>query len=142
LGGDINLYVYTANNAVSLTDPLGLIAEADPFSPVVVVPRKISMWIVDSLITEPFREVLYDIKSLSDCDLSALGPDTLMGAGLSLVIIGHELTVKGAGIIVTGGFVGWIGGGIVSGVGLTTMAVGGWSFYKGWQQAHMIKSHN
>ena len=82
---------------------------------------------------EAWNQTQEDLRALSKTDLYDLGPGALLGAGLTLIITGSELTVKGAGIIAIGGPVGWIGGGVVTGVGLTTMGVGGWATYKGWQ---------
>jgi RHS repeat-associated protein len=86
-----------------------------------------------SLVTQPLLQTRETLQAFSNAELTNLGPDTLIASGLALAGTGSQLAVKGAGIMATGGPAGWIGGGIVTGVGLAQTAFGGWAVYQGWQ---------
>jgi len=93
------------------------------------------------MITNFVPESPIPLPSIGNVDPTALkpgadsstGPMAFYGAGVSLVIIGGELTVSGAGMIAAGGPVGWIGGTLVGGTGIAMWGFGIWTFYQGWQ---------
>ena len=99
-------YTYCLNNPIMFIDPWGLCTQDPDFS---------------------------DLKPGAD---SSSGPMAFYGAGASLVIIGGDLAVYGAGMIATGGPVGWIGGTIVTGTGIVMWGSGIWTAYHGWRVDH------
>jgi RHS repeat-associated protein len=118
-GGNTDLYGYCLNNPINLIDPFGLIVEADSYSPEPDIPKNM-------LTPNP-------ISGLMPGADSTTGPMAFYGAGTSLIIIGGDLAVYGAGMIATGGPVGWIGGTIVTGTGIVIWGSGIWTFYQGWR---------
>ena len=73
---------------------------------------------------------LLNVKPGAD---SSTGPMTFYSVGASLVITGAEITKAGVGMIAGGGPVGWLGGGIVTVVGVATWGFGVWTIYQGTQ---------
>ena len=73
---------------------------------------------------------LLNVKPGAD---SSSGPMAFYGAGTSLILTGAAVTKAGVSIIAVGGPVGWIGGGIVTGVGVTIWGSGVWTLYQGTQ---------
>jgi hypothetical protein len=68
-----------------------------------------------------------------EADPYSLGPRAFYGTGAALITTGAMVTRSGAVIIGTGGPVGWIGGGIVTTVGVTIWGLGVWTVYQGTQ---------
>jgi uncharacterized protein RhaS with RHS repeats len=137
--GGINLYGYVLNNPVNFVDPLGLVADwifPTPDSSYIYMPYRNGNgnWVdpIPNYQTEDNSTTSIGMNLPPGAD-STTGPLAFYAAGAALMVTGSELTTEGAGIMALGGPPGWIGGGIVTGIGVSMTGFGAWTFYQGWK---------
>jgi uncharacterized protein RhaS with RHS repeats len=149
--GGLNLYAYVRNNPLRYLDPEGLTAlEKNADSSVATsqdqVPQNQALQDFGILggvdvgkgdVNEYSKNVMLEIftanqESVIRDRLANYGSETLYVSGVALIGLGTEMAMSGAGIMVTGGPLGIVGGAVVTCVGITKATIGAWLIYQGW----------
>jgi RHS repeat-associated protein len=143
LEGGINVFVYAINNPINDTDQYGLLTESYNESTG-------GGWALPPFHYNPssnqFKGIIPSFGTLDPSKLKKgadkkTGPLAFYEAGTALVITGAGVAKYGSGIMVSGGPIGWFGGGVVTLTGVGISAFGWFTIYEGYTIQKQIECH-